>query len=131
MIMSKEDKKEELFSEEYFDSLETTLKDKKDMRRFESEETVNATDREIEEYEEWKLKSKSKFLRWVMDYKWYDAQRVHTGLFNVFGMKKTNPTRHKRMFPLFISGIIFTRFIIFLSCGGLIIYGYCVFFCDI
>jgi hypothetical protein len=29
MIMSKEDKKEELFSEEYFDSLETTLKDKK------------------------------------------------------------------------------------------------------
>ena len=76
-------------------------------------------------------KSKSKFLRWVMDYKWYDAQRVHTGLFNVFGMRKTNPTRHKRMFPLFISGIIFTRFIIFLSCGGLIIYGYCVFFCDI
>ena len=47
--MSKEDKKKELFSEEYFDSLETTLKDKKDMRRFESEETVNATDREIEE----------------------------------------------------------------------------------
>ena len=33
------------------------------MRRFESEETVNATDREIEEYEEWKQKSKSKFLR--------------------------------------------------------------------
>ena len=86
--MSKEDKKEELFSEEYFDSLETTLKDKKDMRRFESEETVNATDREIEEYEEWKLKSKSKFLRWVMDYKWYDALGVHTGLFNVFRMRK-------------------------------------------
>ena len=45
MIMNKEDKKEELFSEEYFDSLETTLKDKKEMRRFESEETLNATDR--------------------------------------------------------------------------------------
>ena len=28
--MSKEDKKEELFSEEYFDSLETILKDEKD-----------------------------------------------------------------------------------------------------
>ena len=45
MIMSKKDKKEELFSEEYFDSLETTLKDKKEMRRFESEETLNTTDR--------------------------------------------------------------------------------------